>query len=337
MNGAKKAGTQSITFANPPVITNWSNMVGPMEGEGPYGTEFDWILEDYLFGEETWEKAEAKMLRETVKMVVGKANLSLPDIEVLLAGDLLNQLISANYAARELKIPFLGLYGACSTMSEGTALAAMLVDGGFYQRVAVGVTSHHYTAERQFRFPTEQGTQRSPSAQWTVTGCGSVIIQASGSGPRITSATIGKVVDLGQSDVNDMGSAMAPAAVDTIVTHFQDMGRTPDYYDLIITGDLGKYGLATAEALSMKYGYPVESGRMVDCGVIIYKPEQDAHAGGSGCGCSASMFCGPILNRIRDGQYHRVLLVATGALMSPTSTLQGESIPCIAHAVAVEN
>ena len=236
MNGTKGRHSE-CNFTNPPVITNWGNMVGPME-EGPYGAEFDWILKIICLARRPGKKLRQNAARNS-KNDGGKANLSLTDIEVLLAGDLLNQIISANYAARELKIPFLGLYGACSTISEGMALAAMLVDGGYYQRVAVGVTSHHYTAERQFRFPTEQGTQRSPAAQWTVTGCGSMIIQASGSGPRITSATIGKVVDLGQSDVNDMGSAMAPAAVDTMVTHFQDMGRTPDYYDLIITGDLG--------------------------------------------------------------------------------------------------
>lgn len=335
-NAVKKKGVQSIAFQNPPVITNWASMVGPMEGQGPYGNEFDWVLEDYLFGEETWEKAEAKMLRETVKMVVGKANLQLDSIEVLLAGDLLNQIISANFAARELKIPFLGLYGACSTMAEGMALGAMLIDGGFYHTLAVGVTSHHYTAERQFRFPTEQGTQRVPSAQWTVTGCGALIMQAQGSGPRVTAATVGKVVDLGQSDVNDMGGAMAPAAADTIVTHFKDMGRTPDYYDLVITGDLGKYGMALLESLCVKFDYPLGK-RLTDCGVIIYDPRQDAHAGGSGCGCSAAMFCGPFLNRMANRQYNKLLLVATGALMSPTTSFQGESIPCIAHAVAVEN
>lgn len=335
-NTAKKKGSQSIAFDNPPVITNWANMVGPMEGEGPYGSEFDWVLEDYLFGEETWEKAEAKMLRETIKMLAGKANLQPENIEVLLAGDLLNQIISANFAARELRIPFLGLYGACSTMAEGMALGAMLIDGGFYQTLAAGVTSHHYTAERQYRFPVEQGSQRLPSAQWTVTGCGSLIMQAMGSGPRVTAATIGKVIDLGQSDVNDMGSAMAPAAADTVVAHFKDLGRTPDYYDLIITGDLGKFGMALMESLCEKFGYPL-GGRLTDCGVIIYDVKQDPHAGGSGCGCLAVMFCGPFLNRMVNRQFNRVLLVGTGALMSPTSSLQGETIPGIAHAVAVEN
>lgn len=335
-NSTKKMGSQSVVFQNPPVVTNWGSMVGPMEGEGPYGSEFDWILEDYLFGEETWEKAEAKMLRETVKMVTSKANLQLQNLEVLLAGDLLNQIISSNFAARELKIPFLGLYGACSTMAQGTAMGAMLVDGGYYQTVAIGVTSHHYTAERQFRFPTEQGTQRVPSAQWTVTGCGVLILQAQGTGPRVTAATIGKVIDMGQSDVNDMGGAMAPAAADTLAMHFKDTGRRPDYYDLIITGDLGKYGSALVESLCLKLEYPL-GGRLMDCGVLIYDSQQDPHAGGSGCGCSAAMFCGPLLNRMQNRKYNKILLVGTGALMSPTSSLQGESIPCIAHAVAVEN
>ncbi|NSW82312.1 MAG: stage V sporulation protein AD [Syntrophothermus sp.] len=332
----KRTGQQSIYFENPPVITNWANIVGPMEGQGPYGKEFDWVLEDYLFGEQSWEKAEAKMLRETVKLVAGKANLSLADIEVFLAGDLLNQIISANFAARELKIPFLGLYGACSTMAEGIALGAMLVDGGFYSTLTVGVTSHHYTAERQFRFPTEQGSQRLPSSQWTVTGCGCLIIQRDGVGPRVTAATIGKVIDLGQSDVNDMGAAMAPAAADTIVAHFRDTGRDPNYYDLIITGDLGKYGLALMESLCQKLNCPLGQ-HVSDCGVLIYDIDQDVHAGGSGCGCSAVMLCGPLLNRMQAKEFNRILLVGTGALMSTTSSLQGETIPCIAHAVAIEN
>ncbi len=333
---AKRAGQQSIYFENPPVITNWANIVGPMEGQGPYGKEFDWVLEDYLFGEQSWEKAEAKMLRETVKLVAGKAKLSLDQIEVFLAGDLLNQIISANFAARELKIPFLGLYGACSTMAEGIALGAMLIDGGFYDVLAVGVTSHHHTAERQFRYPTEQGAQRLPSSQWTVTGCGCLIMQRDGVGPRVTAATVGKVVDLGQRDVNDMGAAMAPAAADTVIAHIKDTGRGPDYYDLIVTGDLGKYGLALMESLCQKMGLSLGQ-HVSDCGILIYDPNQDVHAGGSGCGCSAVMLCGPLLNRMFAREFNRILLVGTGALMSTTSSLQGETIPCIAHAVAIEN
>lgn len=335
MAGTKKRGSQTIVFDNPPVITSWASMVGPKEGQGPWGQDYDWIIEDYMFGEKTWEKAESKMLRETVKLALNKRNFSPEDAEVLLAGDLLNQIASSNFAARELNIPFLGLYGACSTMAEALITGSILLDGGFFSSVVAAACSHHYTAERQFRFPTEQGVQRAPSSQWTATAAGAVLLEAVAIGPRICSATIGRVIDMGQNDAADMGSAMAPAAADTIKTHFNDLGILPDYYDLVLTGDLGKVGMTIAAQLFVKEGL-VPQPNYSDCGVLLFDNEQDVHSGGSGCGCSASFLCGPLMKKIIEGEINKVLLVATGALMSPTTSNQGESIPGIAHAVAIE-
>jgi len=331
----KKVGQQTLRFTQPPFIIGKGTVVGDMEKKGPFGAEFDWVIDDTLFGQKTWEKAEQRMLLESVKLALKQVNLQPQDIDFLLAGDLMNQMISANFSARDLGIPFFGLYGACSTMAESLALGATLIDGGFAYRVAVSVSSHHDSAERQYRFPTELGVQRLPSAQWTVTGAGAAILCQQGIGPRITEVTIGKVVDRGSTDVNDMGSAMAPAAADTLEQHFQDTGRKPEDYDLILTGDLGTIGKACLEELLKPTGYNIVP-KLSDCGVLIYDPAQDTHAGGSGCGCSAVMFCGPMLERIKRGEYKRLLLVGTGALMSPTSSQQGETIPGIAHAVLVE-
>lgn len=336
MAAIKKRGKQSIAFSSPPVICAWSSVVGPKEGKGPWGDKFDLVLEDYLVGEKTWEQAESKILEEAVKLALDKKGLTTDDAELLLAGDLLNQLVSSNYAARELAIPFLGLYGACSTMAEALLTGAMLLDGGFYERVVAAAVSHHYTSERQFRFPTEQGVQKAPSAQWTVTGSGAAVLQTAGVGPRVTCATIGKVIDLGQTDPGDMGSAMAPAAVDTLKIHLDDTGRPSDYYDLIITGDLGNVGMALATEMFVKQGI-CPKPNYSDCGVLIYDDSQGVNSGGSGCGCAASMLCGPLLKKMADGEINRLLLIATGALMSPTVSFQGETIPGIAHAVALEN
>lgn len=337
MPNQKKQGMQTIKFENPPVLTAWATMVGPKEGEGPWRNEFDWVMEDYLLGEKTWEKAESKMLCETVKLALNKKSYQPQDVELMMAGDLLNQITSSNYAARELKMPFLGLYGACSTMSQSLVMAAMAIDGGYFERVAAAVSSHHYTAERQFRFPTEQGVQRSLSNQWTVTAAGAVVLENGVyGGPRLTCATIGRVIDLGQNDMNDMGSAMAPAAADTIKMHFHDTNRPTDYYDLIVTGDLGKIGSSLVQQLFVRDGL-VPQPNYSDCGVLMFNDHQDVHAGGSGCGCSAAMLCGPLLTKMTEGKINKLLLVATGALMSPTTSFQGESIPGIAHAVAIEN
>lgn len=336
MGAPKKRGMQSVVFDSPPVLTAWAAVVGPKEGQGPWARDFDWILDDYTIGEKTWEKAESKMLRETVKLAISKGNYQIPDIEMMLAGDLLNQIVSTSFAAREIGVPLLGLYGACSTMAESLAVAAMLVDGGFFDKVTASACSHHHTAERQFRFATEQGVQRTPSSQWTATAAGAAVVDRMGSGPRITCATLGRVIDMGQTDAADMGSAMAPAAVDTIKAHFQDLQRPVDYYDLIVTGDLGKVGMAVAEQLFIKEGLTPKPNYS-DCGVLLYDDSQGVDSGGSGCGCSASMLCGPLLKKITEGKLNRLLLVATGALMSPTTQFQGETIPAIAHAVAIEN
>lgn len=297
---------------------------------------FDWVMPDLLFGEQSWEKAERKMLQECARLTLMKINLQPDQIDYFLAGDLLNQIISANYSARELEIPFLGLFGACSTFVEASLLAGMLIDGGFAGRVLIAASSHHNTAERQFRFPIEQGVQRPPSAQWTVTGSGAILWDKEGEGPCLTAGTVGKVVDLGSSDPNDMGSAMAPAAADTLLNHFQDTGRQPSYYDLILTGDLGVVGSAALIRLLEQRGCQLGSN-YYDCGILIYDlTKQDMHSGGSGCGCSAAVFSGLIMKGLRDRKYHRVLMVATGALMSPTSSQQGETTPGIAHAMAIE-
>ncbi|MGI6453388.1 MAG: stage V sporulation protein AD [Syntrophomonadaceae bacterium] len=335
MPGNKKRGKSSIVFSDPPVISSWASIVGPKEGEGPWGSDFDQKLPDYLFGETTWEKAECKMLREAVSLALNKNSIDPMYVDVMLAGDLLNQTISSNYAARDLKIPYLGIYGACSTMAEGLLMSAMMVDGGFFSRTVAATCSHHHTAERQFRFPTEQGVQPSPSSQWTATAAGAVVVEKVGMGPKITAATVGQVIDMGMTDMADMGSAMAPAAADTIKTHLEDLGRSTEYYDLIVTGDLGKVGMALAEQLFVKYGLAPKPNYS-DCGVLLYDENQDVDSGGSGCGCSAAMLCGPLLKKLREGEINKLLLVATGALMSPTSVYQGEHIPTIAHAVAIE-
>ncbi len=335
MDRNKRIGQRTIRFADPPAIMAAASIVGPKEGEGPLADSFDKIVQDTYHGEKTWEKAESKLLTESVETVIKKAGLTPQDIDYLLAGDLLNQIISANYAARQLTIPFVGLYGACSTMYEGIALAAMMVDGGYAEKVVVAVSSHHDTAERQYRYPTELGAQRPMTSQWTVTGAGAMLIGKEGSGPKITHATIGKIVDQGIKDANDMGSAMAPAAADTILTHLMDTGRTPEDYDLIVTGDLATVGKALVEKLAQQQNTDL-SNNYTDCGILIFDPSQDVHAGGSGCACSAVVTCGYLIEEMMAGKFKRILGVGTGALHSPLSCQQGESIPGIGHAVAFE-
>lgn len=286
-------------------------------------------------GQQSWEKAEAKMLLEVSELCLKKAGLKPPDVGVFLAGDLLNQCINANFTARDISIPFLGLYGACSTMVEASILASMVVEGRFSRYALAATSSHHDTAERQLRYPTEFGNQRLPTAQWTVTGAGAALI-GYGKGPRITLATLGKVTDMGLKDVNDMGSAMAPAAADTIWQHLQDTGREPAEYDLILTGDLGRVGTRAMRTLLQGSGADVSRVHQ-DAGLMMYGPQQqDIHSGGSGCGCIALTLGGYLYKELLRGKWNKVLVVATGALHSPTSCQQGESIPCIAHALVLE-
>ncbi|MHB1392946.1 MAG: stage V sporulation protein AD [Clostridia bacterium] len=333
---SKRLGKQTLKLSSPPSMISNASIVGPKEGEGPLAQFFDIILKDDYFGEDSWEKAESKMLKEAVKNAIKTSGRSSTNINFMFAGDLLNQIVSSSFAARELQIPFVGLYGACSTMAESICMGAMLIDGGFGEAAVCATSSHFSSAERQYRFPLEQGVQRPPFAQWTVTGAGATVLAEAGNGPYITHVTIGKVMDFGIKDANNMGAAMAPAAVDTISAHFNETGRSPAYYDLILTGDLGNIGKAIMLDMMHKEGFDVTKVYN-DCGSMIFDgAKQDTHAGGSGCGCSAVVLNGYIAKEMKKGNLNRVLLVATGALLSPTTSWQGESIPSIAHAVAIE-
>jgi stage V sporulation protein AD len=331
----KRVGNQTVVFANPPVILSSYSVAGPKEGKGPLGKTFNHVWKDQLNGEKSWEYAESKMLQEALQGSIDQASIPKEQIDFMLAGDLLNQIVSSNFAARQIALPFIGVYGACSTMALSLAIGSMLIDGEFAQHVLIGVSSHHDTAERQFRAPTEQGNQRAMSAQWTVTGAGSVLLGKQGAGPKIAAATIGRVLDYGETDANNMGSAMAPAVADTILNHFQDLGRTAQDYDLIASGDLGAVGLVLASEVLKKSGVDMGSN-FTDCGVRIFDSTQDVHSGASGCACSAVVFAGDIMQKLKAGELKRVLLVGSGALHSPTSALQGESIPGIGHAVVIE-
>ncbi|HJV45894.1 MAG TPA: stage V sporulation protein AD [Bacillota bacterium] len=335
MNLHARVSRQTWQFTSDIRILGSGVSVGPLEGKGPLASEFDTIHSDNYAKQDSWEKAEQRMMKEAAQTAIEKSKLQSEQVDMWLAGDLLNQIITANYTGRELDLPMLGLFGACSTSMEGLALASALVDAGFADYVLTGCSSHNSTAERQFRYPTEYGGQKPPYAQWTVTGAGAAIVGKGGDGPKVTHATIGKVVDLGIKDPFDMGSAMAPAAADTLTTHFSDLDRNPDDYDLIVTGDLGKVGYAILKDLMKDMGYNMDPV-YTDCGMMIYAPNQEVFSGGSGCGCSAVVTYSHIMNRIRHGAFKRVLVVATGALFSPTSFQQGESIPCIAHGVVVE-
>lgn len=331
----KRIGKQTVRFDKKVYIKGSAAICGTKENEGPIGNDFDIIMTDAEWNEETWEKTESKMQREAVKLAVQKAGLNLSDIEYIFAGDLLNQCIGAGFGLRELDIPFFGVYGACSTMIESLSLSAAMIDGGFADNTAAVTSSHFCTAERQYRTPLAYGGQRTPTAQWTVTGAGALVLSSNGTGPYITEITTGKICDMGVKDANNMGGAMAPAAYDTLLAHFKDSGKKPSDYDLILTGDLGKVGREILIELIAKDGYDI-SKNYNDCGCMIYDlQEQDVHSGGSGCGCIASVLCGHILKRMNNGELKNVLAIGTGALLSPTSSLQGESVPGIAHAAAI--
>lgn len=333
----KKLGSQTAALANPPSFAGHANVVGKKEGDGPLANSFDYIGNDDTFGEASWEKAESAMQKQALALALDKAGQAGSNLDWLFAGDLLNQCVSSSFAARGQDIPFFGLYGACSTMGEGLALAAMTLDGGFGEWAGVVVSSHFCSAERQYRSPLEYGSQRTPTAQWTVTGSGAAILAREGPGPYITHVTVGKIVDKGITDTNNMGAAMAPAAYETLKAHFQDTGRQPDYYDLIVTGDLGRLGSELLEELFRQDGVEL-SARHTDCGLLIYDLEnQDVHCGGSGCGCAATVLTGYLLNGMRAGQWKNILFCPTGALHSPTTAFQGESVPGICHAIAISS
>ncbi len=334
---SKRLGKQTVRMQNGVGIAGYASIAGKKEGEGPLRRYFDILMEDAEWGEKTWEKTESKMQKSAVAHAVEKAGINLSDINYIFAGDLLNQCIGSSFGLRELEIPFLGVYGACSTMAETLGLAAMTVDGGFADCSAAVTSSHFCTAERQYRTPLEYGGQRTPTAQWTVTGAGALILSKSGGAPYVTHFTAGKIVDLGITDANNMGAAMAPAAADTLLAHFKDTGKRPEDYDLILSGDLGEVGKSILIDMMIDEGYDIAENYN-DCGCMIFDgKKQDTHAGGSGCGCGASTLCGYVMNRMKAGELNRVLFMATGALLSPTSTLQGESIPSVAHAVVISN
>lgn len=330
-------GEQTIAFDRPPTIIGHGNIVGPKEGEGLLNQYFDKILEDTLWGEESWEKAESKIMNGAINLAIDNAKVAKNNIRYIFAGDLLNQLTASTFALRDLKKSFFGLYGACSTMGESMILASMTVEGGFADYCVAATSSHFCGAEKQFRFPLEFGNQRPLTATYTVTGSGAVVIAKNGDGPKITHVTPGKIIDMGIKDAMNMGAAMAPAAADTMITHFRDTGRSAKDYDLIITGDLGIVGKKINRELVNKQGYDL-SDNYTDCGIEIFDGnKQDTHAGGSGCGCSAVTLTGYILKEMKKGTFNRVLFMPTGALLSPSSSFQGESIPGIAHAVVIEN
>ena len=332
----KRVGESTIQLGAPVRIASAASIAGPKEAGGPLAPYFDAAMEDELYGEDSWEKAESKLVREAITLAVKKAGLQLGDIDVVAAGDLLNQSTGTTFGVRELGRPFLGLYGACSTMGESLCVGAMLVDGGFARHVVCSASSHFCAAEKQFRFPLELGTQRPLTSTWTVTGDGAAVLSAGESkGVCVTGITIGRIVDMGIKDANHMGAAMAPAAADTMLAHFRDTGRKPSYYDEIVTGDLGYIGKELVCELMELEGYTLPN--YTDCGIRIFNREQqDTHAGGSGCACAALTFAGYYYKELQKGTYGKILFIPTGALLSPTTTQQGETIPGIAHAVVVE-
>ncbi|MFB5677211.1 stage V sporulation protein AD [Paenibacillus terreus] len=334
----KRLGGQSWKFDSRPRIKGSATVVGPKEGEGPLGSDFSYVYDNLEIDEDTWEKGERRLLERASSLALVNSNLTKEDVQFFIAGDLMNQIISASFAARKLAIPYMGVFGACSTSMESLALASMIVDAGGADYALAGTVSHNCTVEKQFRYPTEYGGQKPPTAQYTVTGSGCAIVGHADQGVIVESATIGRVVDMGLKDPFNMGGAMAPAAADTILSHFKDTGRGPEYYDLIVTGDLASVGLPILKELLKKQGVDPEKTEMNDCGLMIYDREKQAEifAGGSGCGCSAVVTYGHLLKKLEKRELNRILVVATGALLSPLSYQQGNSIPCIAHAVSLE-
>lgn len=334
---AKKISRNTFITENSPSIRAFASIAGSKESEGPMGNCFDKVVQDSYFGQETWEQAESELQKQTVSLAISKAGLKDTDIDYIFSGDLINQCIGTTYGLRSLNIPFLGLYGACSTMAEGLLLSSLLTDSGIGGNIAAATSSHFSTAERQFRFPLSYGGQRPPSAQWTCTASGAVILSPEGGAPYVRGATIGTITDLGVTDANNMGAAMAPAAASTIKKYLDDTSSSPEDLDYIVTGDLGHVGSDLLLQLLEKEGVDI-SRQHKDCGVMIFNAdEQDTHAGGSGCGCSASVLCGHFLPRVQTGEIKDMLFIGTGALMSPTASQQGESIPSIAHLVHISH
>lgn len=334
---SKRLGRQTVRLAQPPSVVSYANIGGKFEGNGPLAEYFDQLCPDSFFGKDTWEQAESAMQQRVLERALEKGGLMPKDLDYVLAGDLLNQCIGTAFGLRGFDIPFFGLYGACSTMGESLALGSLLISGGHARMTACMTSSHFCTAERQYRMPVPYGSQRTPTAQWTATGSGCCLLAREGEGPYITHVTTGKIVDKGVTDANNMGAAMAPAAYDTLCALFRDTRTKPEDYDLIVTGDLGRLGHQIVSDFFARDGLPLGE-HYTDCGLLLYDIEsQDMHCGGSGCGCSASVLCGYLLRGMREGKWNRIIFAPTGALLSPTTTFQGESIPGICHAVVFSN
>lgn len=332
----KRIGQRTLQFDNRPFLLAHASAVGKKEGDGPLGAQFDYVTEDDRMGQKSWELAESELQKTAIETALKKSGLQKSDLDMILAGDLLNQCIGSFLASMQSDVPYLGQYGACSTMAQGLALGSCLIEGGAARRLVASASSHFCSAERQYRFPLAYGGQRTPTAQWTATAAGAVVLGEQGSGHiRITHALFGKMVEMGVKDANNMGAAMAPAAYDTLSTLLADLGAQPNDFDCIVTGDLGHVGadllltLLREDKIDLS---PVYS----DCGSLLFGDEQDAHAGGSGCGCSAAVLCGPLLRDMQAGKIKRLVFAGTGAMMSPTSVQQGQPIAGICHAVVIE-
>lgn len=331
---ARHKGEQTIVFDKAVSVTETASVVGVKEGEGPLAKYFDRVLEDNCAGEKKWEAAESAVVKQTLELLISKSGVR-PDY--IFSGDLLNQCCASTYGIRDLGIPFFGVFGACSTFGEALALAAVLVDGGGAKTAAAAASSHFCTAERQFRFPLEMGNQRPPTSTYTVTGDGAALITSQNEPPYITAVTTGKITDYGVKDANNMGAAMAPAAAECIYAHLKDTKRQPEYYDMIVTGDLGYVGKDLLIGLLKEKGIDISKNH-TDCGIEIFdKEKQDTHSGGSGCACSAAVFAGMLYKRLKKHEINKILFVPTGALMSTDSLNEGESIAGTAHAAAIEN
>ena len=332
----QKRGRRSFVPEIPPVITTWASIAGKKESEGPLSHTFDLTSQDTLFGQKSWEQAEKRMQQLALETLLQKAALTSETIDLVFSGDLLNQCIGSSFTLRNMDIPHLGLYGACSTMAESLLAASMAVGGGYADNVVAMTSSHFASSERQYRFPLGYGGQRTPTSQWTVTGSGAALVCSQGKGPVIESCTIGTVTDLGITDANNMGAAMAPAAYATIRAHFGDLHTGPEDFDLIVTGDLGQLGKELLLDLARRDGICL-GGKITDCGTLVFDNTiQDVHAGGSGCGCSAITLCGYLLGKLKTGKLKKILFCGTGALLSPTSTQQGLPIPGVCHAVCIK-
>lgn len=330
-----RKGKQSFILENMPTIAAWASVAGKKESEGPLANYFDVSKKDNYFGQKTWEQAEQKIQEIVMDTLIKKANIQKADVQLVFSGDLLNQCIGSSFSLRNQNLPHLGLYGACSTMAESLLLASMAVSGGFTDNAIAMTSSHFASSERQYRFPLCYGGQRTPTAQWTVTGSGAVLVTSVGHGPKVEACTVGTVTDLGITDANNMGAAMAPAAFATIKAHLQDMNRSPEDFDLIVTGDLGHVGKELLTNLARNEGFSL-AGRLEDCGCLVFDREkQDVHAGGSGCGCSAITLCSYLLNKIQTKKYKRILFCGTGAMLSPTSVQQGLPVSGVCHAVSI--